>query len=337
MAETVYLLGAGFNYSVFDPSRDRLPPLAKNFFQVLMQDDSFDSRLEGIRQHIPVDYLFEEIQHYWHLDLAALKTTPFDIEECLTLFESQLQEGPSEDRARELIWAMFALRNLLLMYLGDMSFSGYTPTGRRFGTEVIAAGADVLTFNYDTLAETAIESASGFSEKVSPARREQSGFEEPVADEDLDASHNAWRPGLAYGFEFDEVVLPVAGVSRYIEGSRYYAHPKNKLYEHNRVLKLHGSIDWLRYTDIRLHPGIEPNGEPPPKGLVLTSHPMFWMGDSPIMDLWRMEPIIIPPLLYKNFREHPFPAVWSAALETLKECKTLTRLFRVGAEQAGAR
>jgi hypothetical protein len=36
-----------------------------------------------------------------------------------------------------------------------------------------------------------------------------------------------------------------------------------------------------------------------------------------------MEPVIIPPHLYKNFGEHPFPTIWSAALDTLKECKTL--------------
>jgi hypothetical protein len=253
------------------------------------------------------------------VSLEALKTTPFDIEECLTLFESQLQEGPSEDRAITLHRAIFALRNLLLMYLGDLSYSGFTPTGRRFGAEVIAAGADVLTFNYDTLAEEVIASASGFSGKVQPARR---GLE-PVSDEDLDASHHAWKPGLAYGFQFDEVFLPVAGSLGHIEGNRYYAHPQNKLYRQNRVLKLHGSIDWLRYTDSRAYPAFEPEDEPPKKGLVLTRHSNFWMGDSPKIGPWRMEPIIIPPFLYKNFREPPFPAVWSAALETLSECKTL--------------
>jgi hypothetical protein len=36
-----------------------------------------------------------------------------------------------------------------------------------------------------------------------------------------------------------------------------------------------------------------------------------------------MEPIIIPPLLYKRFGDPPFPDVWHHALETLSECETL--------------
>jgi hypothetical protein len=36
-----------------------------------------------------------------------------------------------------------------------------------------------------------------------------------------------------------------------------------------------------------------------------------------------MEPAVIPPQLYKDFQQDPFPAIWSAALNTLKECKTL--------------
>lgn len=45
----------------------------------------------------------------------------------------------------------------MLMYLGELSLGGHTPTARQFGVNVLAANADVLTFNYDTLAEAAIE------------------------------------------------------------------------------------------------------------------------------------------------------------------------------------
>jgi hypothetical protein len=96
MAEVVYLLGAGFNYSAVDPygaRRVRRPPLATNFFQVLLEDGSYERLLEFLRLRSFVDLLFEEIRRYWHLDLEALKTEPFDIEECLTLFESQTGGG----------------------------------------------------------------------------------------------------------------------------------------------------------------------------------------------------------------------------------------------------
>jgi hypothetical protein len=88
------------------------------------------------------------------------------------------------------------------------------------------------------------------------------------------------------------------------------------------VLKLHGSIDWLRYTDSRAYPGPE-SKSPAPKGVVLAQHSQYWMGESPTMNTWLMEPVVIPPQLYKTFRQDPFPAVWSTALKSLRECKTL--------------
>ena len=94
MGEVVFVPGAGFNRSILDPTRSNSAPLARNFFQVFMTDKTFASSLDAFRQHIYVDLLFEEIERYWHRDLDGLRTQPFDIEECLTLFESQeLQTG----------------------------------------------------------------------------------------------------------------------------------------------------------------------------------------------------------------------------------------------------
>ena len=327
MAAVVYLLGAGFNCSVLDSSRQTEAPLARNFFQVLMNSGRLRERLDGIRSRLFVDVLLAEIERYWKFDLDALASQPFDIEECLTMFESQLVDGQPVERQLELRRARFALRNLLLMYLGDLSHSGYSPVGRQFGAEVLAAEADVLTFNYDTLAEEAISSASGIGPKPMPPRDEQAA--EPwlaeVMDKDLDASHLAWTSNLGCGFAFDEVSLPVAGVPKHVDGSRYYAHPANLLYESHRVLKLHGSIDWLTYTSRRMvPPEVEGAGQmEPPSGIVLERSPQYWLGESPTRNGWYMEPVVIPPQLYKQFQQHPFPVVWNEALETLSTCQTL--------------
>lgn len=61
---------------------------------------------------------------------------------------------------------------------------------------------------------------------------------------------------------------------------------------------------------------------------MLERYASYWMGESPSrigpgQARWQMEPFVIPPLLYKDFREHPFPAVWDTALKTLGECETL--------------
>jgi hypothetical protein len=324
MAQVVFLLGAGFNCSIVDPTRGKVAPLGTNFFQVLMTDRRFGASLDGFRQHVYVDLLFEEIQRFWHLDIDQLRTKPFDIEECLTLFESQAEDTKDAAIKLRLARASFALRQMLLTYLGDLSREGHTPTADRFGKEVLAAGADVLTFNYDTLAEEAIASASGIGPKSMPDSLRGAPDERELSDDDVDASHLVWKPALALGFEFDEVPLPIAGVPPIVDRQRYYGHPNNSLYRANRVLKLHGSIDWLRYTDVRRYPPFEGENQREPKqGIVLERHPSYWFGEQPSRDVWQMEPIVIPPQLYKRFDEHPFPTIWEAALDTLRECHTL--------------
>lgn len=99
----------------------------------------------------------------------------------------------------------------------------------------------------------------------------------------------------------------------------------NRLYDRNRVLKLHGSFDWLKYTPARVlpHEYEESPPDPTPPGIVLERHPNFWMGESPTRNGWHMEPTVIPPQLYKQFRDHPFPTIWEQALEALQTCREL--------------
>ncbi len=187
------------------------------------------------------------------------------------------------------------------------------------------SAADVLTFNYDTLAEEAIASASGIGPKPQPKREGVVGpWNTDVPDEDLDASHLTWKPALAHSFTFDEIDLPIAGVPRQVSGERYYAHVNNALYDRTRVLKLHGSINWLRYSPLRvIPPEIEGQPQAPPSGLVLEGHANYWLGEPPTRNGWRMESAVIPPQLYKQYSEPPFPRVWAEALRTLSECRSL--------------
>ncbi len=326
MAKVVYVLGAGFGCSVVDPTRGKRAPLANDFFQVLLEANkgTFRQMLDGIRRRVFVDLLLEEIEKKWHLDLDTLTSRPFDIEECMTVFESELLDRPGADRQLTLLRAQYALRNLILMYLSDLAYSAYTHSARQFGLEVMRGSADVISFNYDTIAEEAIASGSGIGPKPQPSGA-TGGLDRAVGDEDLDASHLVWKPALAYGFQFSEVDLPIAGVPPRVSGDRYYAHPANTLYSARRVLKLHGSIDWLTYTPRRMvPPEMEPQAPAaPPGGIVLERHVNYWMGEPPNRDHWYMEPIIVPPQVNKDFQTHPFPTVWKLALECLRECETL--------------
>lgn len=60
-----------------------------------------------------------------------------------------------------------------------------------------------------------------------------------------------------------------------------------------------------------------------PEGIILARGASYWMGESPTQNGWHMEPVVIPPQLYKQFTNEPFPEVWKQALETLSTCHTL--------------
>src|SRR5262249_27674797 len=183
--------------------------------------------------------LFEEIERHWGLNRVALVDTPFDIEQCLTFFESQLADHLTPASKTVMLEARKQLLNVLMMYLGRFEFSDTTDMARIFGYQVMGDGADILTFNYDTVAEQIIESASGMTGRLS---------DRPVRAEDFDISHFRWNRNLAYGVKFSEVALPIAGAPQDIGGDQYYRHPSNSLYADTRVLKLHGSLNWLRHA-----------------------------------------------------------------------------------------
>src|SRR5207302_7794633 len=118
-----------------------------------------------------------------------------------------------------------------------------------------------------------------------------------------------------------------------IERERYYSHPKLKLYTSHRVLKLHGSVNWLRYADLHEYSKRSEGELPasPPPGIVFEHLPTYWLGERPRVAVgewpatrdWVMEPVFIPPVLEKKFQHPPFNGIWQIALETLQECETL--------------
>ena len=61
-----------------------------------------------------------------------------------------------------------------------------------------------MTFNYDTIIESVIESASGPSDLPEPAAGR-------VPDDKLSYSSHNWNRALAYGVLFDEVELQQTG------------------------------------------------------------------------------------------------------------------------------
>jgi hypothetical protein len=113
------------------------------------------------------------------------------------------------------------------------------------GRRLLEERPAVLTFNYDTIIESVIESASGLSDLPEPA-------EGRVPDDKLSYSEHNWNRALAYGVRFDEVELQQTGtVLEPVPGERFYGHRGNSLYD-PPILKLHGSLNWLRHTSRRV-------------------------------------------------------------------------------------
>jgi hypothetical protein len=47
------------------------------------------------------------------------------------------------------------------------------------------------------------------------------------------------------------------------------------------------------------------------------------MGEPPSKDGWYLDPVIITPLLYKDYETSPFQMIWNQAREALEACRHL--------------
>lgn len=263
MAEIVYLLGAGTNQLVIDLEGLK-PPLANNFFQTALQSSKFSSEHYLDR----VSSVYDYISQHWKKSLEDLRATPFNLEDIFTFLQLQINETrPASDfeRYSRLTTIEFLLESFLAEYMSKFEhLASRSGTMKKFG-EIIYRDrekAAVLTFNYDCILESLIEQASAPNKNIPQSLRNQPDkLGEPYYDE-LPYSTYSWNRPLAYGIKFNEVQLHRAGVSSYVEGSRFYSHPSNKLYSW-KILKLHGSLNWFQYTPLRRYPSIDPSDLPP--------------------------------------------------------------------------
>lgn len=349
MTDTVFLLGAGFNRSVlpettaFGDEASPKPPLTLDLFQLLLTDERFRRKIDrwiqgGTSAQLIVD-LFEVINFYWHLSIPDLERAQFDLEEFLTFLLAVLSDPRDPAMSKEkLDHARLGLLNLLVWYLSELMNWRQVDLSRgpgyQLGRDVLEYEADVITFNYDLIAEAIIESVSGINPHSSitgnPSGRALDDLVDdssPLPDDDLTVSFYQWNSNLGYGVGFDEVTLPIAGVGIAVPGSRYFKHPENALYASRRVLKLHGSINWIYHSG-----PTAPFSGPryiwrQPGDVILERHPQIHptMGPvwTPDYDGDMAEPLLIPPQLIKPL-DHPIlQTVWSAARETLSTCRRL--------------
>jgi hypothetical protein len=338
MSETVYLLGAGIN-RILKNDEGLQPPLATDFFKQILSQNRFKMNEYVLEELKP---LFDYIERYWKLSIEQLKKYPFDLEACFTLIQLQkldAEKNGDTDTFRFLSQIELQLTKLLAKYLAEFNLS-YDPRISQpfhfFGNIIYNQKATVITFNYDTLLEYVIGNASDSNPNI-PATFIDTSFRRiKLPDEEVAFSHLNWNLPLAYGIKFDEVQLQRAGMPIFVSGERFYSHPKNKIYE-NPILKLHGSVNWFTYSGIKKpsgswlkHYGVEadfPHDVENAKdrvGQTILFKANWWNDTLPEHNDELVNPVIITPVLYKNFYEHSFiNEIWKRAAIELSNCKRL--------------
>jgi hypothetical protein len=334
MNDTVYVLGSGANREVED--RDNLsPPLINEFFQVASKKDKFSGGFYMSKLQIVYDYIYK----YWGKSKSELTSIPFDLEECFTMLELQLREAIAKNEVEEskrLRNIQFRLKSLVAELLSEFEVFAYTSDIMRlFGEVLYEEKPIIVTFNYDCFIEAIIEIAS----KGNPSIPQEMfnlprlAEETKVSDDELAYSHFNWNRPLGYGIAFDVVQLHRAGIHTYVDGNRFYSHPKNQLYSLS-ILKLHGSLNWFRYLPIRKYPLLSEELEVLPKDkenniILMDSKYRWWFGEPPDLNGWYVDPILITPTLHKEeFLYDPvygrvFAHVWQKAKEALCNCRKL--------------
>jgi hypothetical protein len=319
IGETVYLIGAGINRGVFGPEQRPLP-LSRDFFRYVLEQPRFSSD-HARRQLQP---LWEFIDRYWHCGQDALRRGDFDLEECLTLVELQRREARTSgdgERLRAASRLEFLLAGLLAECFAQVDhWHFFSPDYQKLGRRVYEERAAVLTFNYDTLLETAVQHGSPPAAGSSGVQRVRYSARSVSDDSYFPRS---WNPLLAYKVHFDEVVVKPGSMAP-LGGDTYYAPFVVRESEHAPFLKLHGSLDWYFRSGYTLDgTAIDPQ-ESVSRSRFQRAHAPF---DAPEIDHDNSEillPLILTPTLDAPFDEHPvFRSVWKEARAVLARAKTL--------------
>lgn len=338
MSEIVYLLGAGIN-RVLKNEEGLQPPLATDFFQQVLNQDHFTIHRYFFEER---QSLFDYIERYWKMSSEQLKNTPFDLEGCYTLIQLQkldVDKKGDKDRLRLLSQIELQLTMLLAEYLAKFDIPldpSISQPFRLFGDIIYNQKATVITFNYDTLLESVIGNASDANPNM-PATFIDTSFRRiELPDEEVAYSHLNWNLPLAYGVKFDEVQLQRPGMPIFVSGERFYSHPENKLYD-NPIFKLHGSVNWFTYSGNKKlfgswlkHFGVEQNFPHDAEnaknrvGQTVLLKASWWDNRMIEHNDEILNPIIVTPVLYKNFYKHSFiNELWKRAVIELSNCKTL--------------
>lgn len=290
--ETVYIIGAGLNQCISD-WEGLNPPLTSNFFKTILKSKKYSHDNYASK----VNLVYKYIEKYWKLTKEDLLYKNFNLEECFTFLQLQLIDAIQEkddSLISELLKVNSLLKIMFVQFLAEFEvFCDSSDLILQFGKHIYKEKSDIITFNYDCNLEKAIEIASG-------QKKSEKGS----------IKYN-WDYPLSYGVEFDKLII-----DNVKEDKSFYQSPENKPYDWN-ILKLHGSLNWFKYLPIH-----DNNVADKAKQVVLTNE-KWWFNEPKVIDGLIVDPLIIPPVLYKNYGQEIISDLWIKAEESLARCKNL--------------
>ncbi|MGA7476114.1 MAG: hypothetical protein WBW47_02715, partial [Thermoplasmata archaeon] len=305
--DIVYILGAGVNQCLHDPS-GASPPLARNVFRLALTGRNAP-RLETLDSLEP---LFAYIREKGGPTREGLSKQDFDFEEPLRWLESDEKSNPSDSRVPQV--------RSLLGYVLVSTLARYTEHGggvadatlRELAEIIWRENATVITFNYDTLIEDCLRSTSGMR-KWNPS------------DTSGDSIGSNWLPEDGYGVALDRIE------HRGFDGrpSGFRSMPD---YPSVEFLKPHGSLNWFRSSSTPVPPPLGPR-EPGPTSLAPGSLALVdgaWGGPVwPALEGYFLNPQIIAGSDEGKAIERskpPFDAIWRRVGEVLENCKKVVTI-----------
>ena len=278
--------------------------------------------------------LYDFIEKYWKKSKKDLGSSPFDLEKCFTFIESKMNEARKKND-REAFVNLLGIRIKLGIFVGEVlsEFSMdacRSGTMQVFGKLLYETKPTVITFNYDTCIEEVIGLASGMNTKL-PNWLKEDGTFNPISDEMISYCVSPWDVRCAYGIQFDNVQVPLPGTTMLVSGEEFYGLKKPYDWQ---ILKLHGSLNWFQFLPDNLHASSMgdqfPEYKVKKKGTLIVEH-QFWKRNLSLPDWngWIMDPIIVPPTLYKDqyfdnelYKQLLLP-LWEKARSALSKCKEL--------------
>lgn len=324
MNNYLFLIGAGFNRDITD-SDGINPPLSNDFFKVILNKREFNN--EHTKQKLTP--LFEFIQKVWHKSETDLQTHKLNLEEVYTYLQLKSLETKINpqfyiDIGESLTRVMSScLKRFEIHCMGN-------PIYWNFGKILYNKKPTIITFNYDCIIENLIELASMPKGDIPAKFLHDFEVNEVIPDENIFYSHFTWKRPKHYGIEFDMLNLYQAGPSQYIDRKSFYSLEDNALSDW-KILKLHGSLNWFRLTNILKYPTLTNElykfyNENKNKTFLLEKD--WWNLEPPDFNNCILQPLIITPVLYKHkdLETFPFNELWRHAYEELLNCKKLVTI-----------